>query len=86
MVALHIEDEEFYQLAKVLAERHNRTVPEIVAEALREFESRESPKPGDPGFVEYWMKRTERPDRPATEPPLSVTHGDLLYDERGLPR
>jgi antitoxin VapB len=88
MPSLNIKDEEVYRLAKQLADRHNTSMTRIIAETLRERaerEKRDIPGPDDPNFVTYWMNRTEATSKDPNEPELSLTHGDLLYDENGLP-
>jgi antitoxin VapB len=83
--SLNLKSDEAYRLAKELSERTGKSMTAAVIEALRERLER--------------LERESRTDRVERilaigrdcakywkEPYRSVDHGDLLYDERGLPR
>lgn len=62
---------------------------EIVAEALREKIEREDPVKSGPSpeeLVARWLKITDDLTDKWKEPWKSAQHGDLLYDEHGLPK
>ena len=84
-VALNIKNPEAHQLAEELARRTGETMTEAVTTAVRERLERVRRSQRE--------TRVERLQRIAKdcasrwkEPFKSMEHGDLLYDEKGLPR
>jgi antitoxin VapB len=83
--SLNLKSDEAYRLAHELAERTGESMTRAVVVALRERLERMERRPQQnrldrllaiaKGCREEWK-----------EPYRSVDHGDLLYDERGLPR
>jgi antitoxin VapB len=85
MVALNIKNEEAARLAKELAERKGESMTTVVIEALRAELKRMGVASSRPGLAERLLSiGTNSPDI-WDEPNLSTRHGDLLYDEYGLP-
>ena len=84
-MSLNIKDEEVHRLASELAALTGESMTKAVKRALRERLQRLRPEAED-AFIE----RIEAIARDAAsrfeEPYRSVDHGELLYDERGLPR
>jgi antitoxin VapB len=82
---LNIKNEEAHRLAKQLAKLTGESMATAVTVAVRERLERVRQKPG--------MSKAERILQIAkecgplwTEPYRSMEHGDLLYDEKGLPK
>jgi antitoxin VapB len=83
--SLNLKSDEAYRLAHELAERTGESMTKAVVIALQERLERLEPERGASrlerlraivkGCREEWR-----------EPYRSIDHGDLLYDERGLPR
>lgn len=74
---LHIRNAETHRLAKELAEATGETITQAVTQAVRErletvlFRKR--------------MEAVARGEELVAREPLSIYHGDLLYDDKGLP-
>ena len=83
--SLNLKSDEAYRLAKELAERTGKTMTAAVIEALREQLARMK-KESEAEFVERILAIGRGCRKEWKEPYRSVDHGDLLYDERGLPR
>jgi antitoxin VapB len=83
--SLNLKSDEAYRLAKELAERTGKSMTAAVIEALQEQLARMK-KESEAEFVERILAITKGARQEWGEPYLSVDHGDLLYDERGLPR
>ena len=99
MAHIIIANEEAYELARKLAEQHQTSVDDIVTVALREKFDREdgvlsqasreetAPTRRSPEeLVAKWMEITAGFGKRVKEPWKSTPHGDLLYDDDGLPR
>ena len=96
MAHLIIDNEEIYEIARKLADQHQSNIDEIVADALREKFERERavshPVQHDNAqlspaeLVARWQKITEELQDEWQEPWKSIDHGELLYDEDGLPK
>ena len=96
MTHIIIDNEEAYEIARKLAEENGTSLENIVIEALREKSGRDETtteqdtpaatqhSPDD--LVAKWMKITEGFGNRVKEPWKSTPHGDLLYDENGLPK
>ncbi|HWV36763.1 MAG TPA: type II toxin-antitoxin system VapB family antitoxin [Thermomicrobiales bacterium] len=87
MVALHIdEDHEAYRLVRELADLRGESMTEVVTELARAAVERERPRMEPDAFRAKWLKKGKEFRAHLDEPFLSGEHGDLLYDERGLPK
>ena len=80
---LNIKNGEAYELAHSLAELTGKSMTQVVTEALRDSLSRVKPSEAE---VEAVMAIGRDCARRMKEPLKSIDHGDLLYDEFGLPK
>jgi antitoxin VapB len=85
-MALSIKDQETDDLARQLAQTTGQTLTEAVKQALRERLERERRRGLDSGLPERLVETGRRCAAQMKEPFDSSDHGDLLYDEMGLPR
>lgn len=85
MTALNIKNEEAYRLVKELAELKGESMTTVVIEAAREQLAREQARQSNAGLAERLMAIGRATAPLWAEPALSRLHGDLLYDEYGLP-
>jgi len=83
--SLNLKSDEAYRLAKELSERTGKSMTAAVIEALQDRLARMK-KESEAEFVERIMAIVKGARQEWCEPYLSTDHGDLLYDERGLPR
>jgi antitoxin VapB len=84
-VALNIKTEEAHELARALAEETGETLTDAVTEALRDRLARVlAARRQRRTRVEDVLAIGRRCAATLTGP--AVDHGQLLYDERGLPR
>ena len=84
-MALNIKNEETYKLIGELAERTGENLTQAVTQAVRERLDRMRGQ-RDTGLVERLLRIGRDCAVHLKEPFRSVEHGDLLYDEKGLPR
>jgi antitoxin VapB len=86
-MSLNIKNPEAHALAQRLARLTGETLTEAVTKALRERMARVEEKPDfDEALYEKLKAIAADARKHMKEPWLSVEHGDLLYDERGLPK
>ena len=85
-MSLKIENEETVQLAHELASLTGETVTEAITFALRERLEREGRERSVETRIEEMRAVSQRTARMLRDGPSAVNHGDLLYDERGLPK
>jgi antitoxin VapB len=85
-MALSIKDQETDDLARELAERTGETLTEAVKQALRERLERERRRGRESSLPDRLVAIGRRCAAQMKEPFDSSDHGDLLYDEMGLPR
>ena len=84
-MSLNVKNQETYQLADELAKLTGESLTEAVTEAVRERLVRVRRDQGV--WVSDRLLRIGRDcAKRLREPYRSTDHGDLLYDERGLPR
>ncbi len=89
MTPLTIDDEAAIAALTDLAQRQGKSVTTLVlelAEHAREELDREQPVEREPGLAERLMAIGDRTAPHIEEPWKSTPHGDLLYDEFGLPK
>lgn len=84
-MSLNIKNEEAHRLAQQLARITGESMTEAVTEALRERLERVH-RNGRKGVAERLMKIAKECGPLWKEPFRSMDHGDLLYDEKGLPK
>ena len=84
-MAMNIKNDEAQQLARELAKLTGETMTAAVTEALRERLSEFRSKEGR-GIAERLLQIGRECAAQLKEPYRSADHGDLLYDEKGLPK
>ncbi len=80
---LSIKDPEAHRLAKAIAEQTGDTLTKVVVDSLRERHERLVRRNGRASKEEL-MAIAKQISRGLRRPPID--HGDLLYDEHGLPK
>lgn len=85
MAALNIKNEEAVRLVKELADLKGESLTTVVIEAVREQLAREQARQANAGLAEKLLAIGRGTAPLWAEPALSILHGDLLYDEYGLP-
>jgi antitoxin VapB len=83
-MALNIKNAETYKLAEQLAELTGENMTQAITEALRERIDRL--RQPQSGLADRLLKIGRDCAKRLKEPFRSVEHGDMLYDEKGLPR
>ena len=84
-MSLNIKNEEAHRLAQQLAKLTGESMATAVTEAVRERLERVRRKQGT-GTAERILKIARECAPLWKEPFRSIDHGDLLYDEKGLPK
>lgn len=84
-MSLNIKNKEAHQLAEELARLSGESMTAAVTEALRERLARLRRERGG-SLAERLLAIGKDCAGRLQEPYRSADHGDLLYDERGLPR
>ena len=84
-MALNIKNGETEDLAHKLSELTGESLTAAVTEALRERLERVQQSQGE-GVAERLVRLGKECAARLKEPYRSIDHGDLLYDERGLPK
>ena len=84
-MSLNIKNENTHRMARELARTTGENLTTAVSEAIRERLERVR---GDSkeGMLERIMKIAKECGPLWKEPYRSIDHGDLLYDEKGLPK
>jgi len=83
---LSIKDDQSNELARRLAGLTGETITTAVKEALRERLARESGRRGKAGQAMRLLELGRRCAGHVPKTAHSLDHGDLLYDEQGLPK
>jgi len=84
-MSLNIKNEETYKLAQQLARLMGESMTGAVTEAVRERLERLRSERHN-GLVERILRIGRDCASRLKEPYLSTEHGDLLYDDKGLPK
>ena len=84
-MALNIKNEETYKLVEELAKQTGENMTEAITEAVRQRLFRVRGQRGA-GLADRLLRIGRDCAAHLKEPFRSVDHGDLLYDEKGLPR
>jgi len=84
-MSLNIKNEETHRLAQELAKLTGESMTAAVTEAVRERLERLSQNHRK-NLAERLMKIAKECGPLWKEPFRSIDHGDLLYDEKGLPK
>ena len=85
-MGLNVDTEEALRLAEELARATGESIPDAVTTALRERLERVQPSGERPGLSERLLAIGRETAPLWKEPWRSTDHGDLLYDENGLPK
>ena len=85
-MALNIKNEKTCQLARDLAELTGETMTGAITVALRERLERERQRRGADTLARDLRAIGQRCASLLGPGPSAAEHGDLLYDERGLPK
>ena len=85
-MGLNIKNEETCQLASELARLTGETKTGAITQALRERLQRESKQRGLEARLREMRANAERCAALVGAGASSAEHGELLYDERGLPK
>jgi antitoxin VapB len=84
-LSLNIKNEETHRLVRQLARATGESMTAAVDKAVRErLERVRSGKKG--GLAERLLKIGRECAAHMKEPYLSIDHGEMLYDEKGLPK
>jgi antitoxin VapB len=85
-MSLNIKDEKTHRMARQLAKLTGESMTAAVGKAVRERLERVREDKGAGGMAER-IRKIARETAPLwKEPYRSMDHGDLLYDENGLPK
>jgi antitoxin VapB len=84
-MSLNIKNEDAHRLARELAEATGESMTLAVSEALRERLERVR-RDSRAGLAERLLKIGKECASRLKEPYKSIDHGELLYDEKGLPK
>ena len=84
-MALNIKNKDVHRLAQQLARLTGENMTEAVTTAVRERLDRVR-REHDPGLADRLVKIGEECAAHLKEPFRSADHGELLYDDKGLPR
>ncbi len=84
-MSLNIKDEKTHRMARELARATGESMTAAVSEAIRERLERVRGN-SKQDMVERIMKIAKECGPLWKEPYRSIDHGDLLYDEKGLPK
>ena len=85
-MSLNIKNDETCRLADELARLTGETMTGAITVALRERLEREKHERGVEARVQEMRAIAERCAKLMGPGPSAVEHGDVLYDERGLPK
>src|SRR5579862_8690651 len=85
LMSLNIKDEETHRLARELARLTGESMTAAVNEAIRERLERVQ-KNSKEGLAERLLEIARECGPLWKEPYKSIDHGELLYDEKGLPK
>lgn len=84
-MSLNIKDERTHRMAKELAQLTGETMTGAVNEAIRERLERVRSN-GNKDVAERLLQIGRECAARLKEPYKSIDHGELLYDEKGLPK
>ena len=85
-MSINIKNEETCRLASDLAQLTGETMTGAITVALRERLARETSERSAEARVQRLLAIGKRCASMLREGPSAVEHGDVLYDERGLPK
>lgn len=82
-MGLNVKDPEAHRLAQAIARQTGQSLTEVVIDSLRERYEKLEKRKGKASLAEL-MAIAKRASRGVKRPYLE--HGELLYDEHGLPK
>lgn len=85
-MSLSIKNKEAYQLARELAQLTGQSMTAIVVNALRKERNEVTRQQHEEAKLEELMAIADRCAAHLDNPGLAVDHGDMLYDELGMPK
>ena len=85
-MSLNIKSREAYDLASELARLTGSSLTAVVLDALRKQRDQLQRQQQKDVRVQELMAIAKRCTAHIDQPVLALDHGDMLYDERGLPR
>ena len=85
-MGLNIKNRETCRLARTLARLTGETMTGAITVALRERLERENHRRSSDALVRELHAIGQRCSRLMAPGPSATDHGDLLYDDRGLPK
>jgi antitoxin VapB len=85
-MGLNIKNAETYRPIRELADATGETMTGAVTEAVRERLARVRRDPAEPGMAERILAAGGEIRARLPDDFFDVEHGDLLYDETGLPK
>jgi antitoxin VapB len=80
---LNVKDPEAHRLAQAIADETGDSLTKVVIDSLRERQAKLENRKGKPSLGEL-MAIARRASRAVKRP--YADHGELLYDEHGLPK
>jgi antitoxin VapB len=84
-MAMNIKNEDTLKLARKLSELTGESLTAAVTEAVRERLERLQTVQGD-GLADRLLRIGRDCAKHLKEPYLTAEHGDILYDDKGLPK
>ncbi len=85
-MSLNIKNTEAYDLARELARLTGHSMTTVVLEALRKQREQLLRQQQKDARVQDLMAIAQRCAQHVAQPVKAVDHGDMLYDERGMPQ
>jgi antitoxin VapB len=85
-MSLNIKNKEVYTLASDLAKLTGQSMTSVVLDALRLQRKRLSQQDNTETRVQELMAIAARCAKHIRQPVSAVEHGDMLYDESGMPQ
>ncbi len=85
-MSLNVKNAEAYELASELARLTGRSMTRVVLEALRQQREELLRQEQKGARVQALLAIAQRSAAHIVQPAGAVNHGDLLYDERGMPQ
>ncbi len=82
-MSLNVKDPEAHRLARAIARETGESLTKVVVESLRERHAKLEKRKGKASLTEL-MAIAKRASRSVKRP--YVEHGQLLYDDHGLPK
>jgi antitoxin VapB len=85
-MSLNIKNKEAYDLASELSRLTGRSMTAVVLDALRQQQEQLMREQQKQGRAEELMQIAQRCAAHIKQPAAATHHGDMLYDERGMPQ